>query len=297
MAKLVDALRADTRLILLGDPEQLSAVEAGNVLPALVAAASVEPFTDCHAALARSHRFGADTALGRLASAVVAGDADVALAVLDGGGDVRLANARDDGHPALIAQACAGYAGLLHATDIDAALRAARGFRVLTALRQGPQGCLALNRDIEARLVREHGLAAQGAWWRGRLVLVTANRPELGLFNGDIGIAWPDESNVTKVWFESADGPRPFAPAALPPHEGAFALTVHKAQGSEYPIVIAPVSMQHYMMLQRNLLYTCVTRAKRILVLVGMKSAIAMAVANNRIRKRNTRLAERLRNM
>lgn len=292
MAKLVDALRADTRLILLGDPDQLSAVEAGNVLPALVAAASVAPFAGCHAALARSHRFGADTALGQLAAAVVAGDADAALAVLDRGGDVRLANARDAGHTALIARACAGYADLLQATDIDAALRAARGFRVLTALRQGPQGCLALNRDIEARLVREHGLAAQGAWWRGRLVLVTANRPELGLFNGDVGIAWPDESNVTKLWFESADGPRPFAPAALPPHEGAFALTVHKAQGSEYDHVLL-VTGPDSAVLTRELLYTGVTRARAQLTVHADADTLRAGIARRTLRM--TGLAERLR--
>ena len=74
----------------------------------------------------------------------------------------------------------------------------------------------------------------------------------------------------------------------------AYATTVHKSQGSEYPIVVAPLTIQHYMMLQRNLLYTCVTRAKKVMVLVGTKKAVAMAVRNNKTTKRNTRLAERL---
>ncbi|WP_420841582.1 ATP-binding domain-containing protein [Desulfosporosinus fructosivorans] len=74
----------------------------------------------------------------------------------------------------------------------------------------------------------------------------------------------------------------------------AYATTIHKSQGSEYQIVVAPLTMQHYVMLQRNLLYTCVTRAKKVFVLVGTKKAISMAVRNNKTSKRNTRLAERL---
>jgi exodeoxyribonuclease V alpha subunit len=74
----------------------------------------------------------------------------------------------------------------------------------------------------------------------------------------------------------------------------SYATTIHKSQGSEYKIVVAPFTMQHYLMLQRNLLYTCVTRAKNILVLVGSKKALRIAVSNNKIQQRNTMLAERL---
>ena len=74
----------------------------------------------------------------------------------------------------------------------------------------------------------------------------------------------------------------------------AYATTVHKSQGSEYKIVVAPIVTQHYMMLQRNLLYTCVTRAKHIFVLIGSKKALAMAVKNNKVTERNTMLKERL---
>ncbi len=74
----------------------------------------------------------------------------------------------------------------------------------------------------------------------------------------------------------------------------AYASTVHKSQGSEYPIVVAPLSTQHYMMLQRNLLYTCITRAKKIFILIGTKKAVSMAIRNNKIAKRNTMLAKRL---
>ncbi|TAM96619.1 MAG: exodeoxyribonuclease V subunit alpha [Rhodanobacteraceae bacterium] len=292
MAKLVGALRPDTRLMLLGDPDQLSAVEAGNVLPALVEASRAAPFDDCHAALARSHRFGAGSALGKLAASVVAGDADAALALLANDGTVRLDSAREGSHAALVATACTGYADVLAASDVGAALRAARGFRVLTALRHGPLGCLALNRDIEARLVREHGLAGKGTWWRGRLVLVTANRAELGLFNGDVGVAWPDADGGMKVWFEGAAGPRAFATAALPPHEGAFALTVHKAQGSEFERV-ALVTGPDSAVLTRELLYTGVTRARTGITLYSDPDTLRAGIGRRTLRM--TGLADRLR--
>ena len=291
MVKLVSALRPGTRLMLLGDPDQLSAVEAGNVLPALVEAARAAPFADCHAALARSHRFGAESALGNLAAAVAAGDAGAALAILDAGDAVCL-DTTHASHGALVREACAGYAEVLAAADVGTALRAARGFRVLTALRHGPLGCIALNREIEARLVREHGLAGKGPWWRGRMVLVTANRPDLGLFNGDIGIAWPDASDAMKIWFEGTAGARAFAPAALPPHEGAFALTVHKAQGSEFDRV-ALVTGPDSPVLTRELLYTGVTRARRGVTLYSSPETLRAGIEAPSLRM--TGLADRLR--
>jgi exodeoxyribonuclease V alpha subunit len=260
MAKLVDAVPADARLILLGDPDQLSAVEAGDVLGALVAAAREAPLRDCHVALTRSHRFGADSALGALARAIAAGDADTALAACAQNPDVGLFDPAQ--RTAFIAAAAAAYAPVFAAPNPAEALRAARGFRVLTALRQGPSGCIALDRAIAQSLQRAHGIFADAQWWRGKLLLITANRPELGLFNGDTGVVWPDADGRLQAWFAGADGaPRPFAPAALPPHEGAFALTVHKAQGSEFDRV-ALVTGPDSAVLTRQLLYTGVTRAR-----------------------------------
>jgi exodeoxyribonuclease V alpha subunit len=74
----------------------------------------------------------------------------------------------------------------------------------------------------------------------------------------------------------------------------AYATTIHKAQGSEYPVVVMPVLMTHYVMLQRNLVYTGITRAKRLLVVIGSKKALALAIRNNSVMKRNTRLASRI---
>jgi exodeoxyribonuclease V alpha subunit len=120
------------------------------------------------------------------------------------------------------------------------------------------------------------------------------NNYDKNVFNGDIG-------SITKIDPEertlaiSFDGNEvDYDATELDEVVLAYATTVHKSQGSEYQIVVAPFTTQHYMMLQRNLLYTCVTRAKKVMVLVGTKKAIGMAVRNNKTTQRNTRLTERL---
>lgn len=291
MAKLVAAIADPARLILLGDPDQLSAVEAGNVLGALVEAAHAGALGNCHVALTRSHRFGATSTLGALAASITHGDANTALTTLAGAGEVALVE--DARLATLIDRAAEAYRPVIDAADHAAALRAARGFRVLTALRHGASGCVALDRAIAQRLQRMLGTRADETWWRGRLVLVTANRPELGLFNGDTGVAWPGADGSHKVWFEAGDGAsRAFAPAVLPPHEGAFALTVHKAQGSEFERV-ALVTGPDSAVLTRELLYTGVTRARSGLALYSTPESLQRGIANRTFRMGG--LADRLR--
>jgi len=291
MAKLVAAIPGSARLILLGDPDQLSAVEAGSVLGALVEAADAGAIGNCHVALTRSHRFGAESALGALATSITRGDAETALRTLADAGEVALVE--DARLARLIDNAAEAYRPVVDASDPGSALDAARGFRVLTALRHGASGCLALDRAIAERLQRTLGRRADETWWRGRLVLVTANRPELGLFNGDVGVVWPDAGGEPKVWFAAADGAlRAVSPAALPPHEGAFALTVHKAQGSEFDRV-ALVTGPDSAVLTRELLYTGVTRARHGIILYSTPETLQRGIANRTFRMSG--LADRLR--
>jgi exodeoxyribonuclease V alpha subunit len=292
MVKLADAVREDAMLILLGDPDQLSAVEAGDVLGALVDAARAPPLSHCHTHLTQSHRFAADSPLRRLASAVVGDEANAALAILQAGGEIRLVD--DDNHHAqLIGHAVGAYRAILDAHGPARALQAANRFRVLTALRQGPSGSLALDRVIEQRLKRHAGVRADAQWWRGRLLMVTSNRAELNLFNGDVGVVWPDAAGDPKIWFEGADGaPRAISPAALPSFEGAFALTVHKAQGSEFDEV-ALVLGADTKVLTRELLYTGVTRARSVLHIYGDETLLRAGIA--RRTQRWNGLADRLR--
>lgn len=291
MAKLADAVADDARLILLGDPDQLSAVEAGNVLGALVEAAGGGPLRDCHVALTHSHRFGADSVLGALAGSIARGDTDAALRALEHPGDIACADGT--GIASLVATAAAAYQPVLTADGPDQALQAAREFRALTALRHGPSGCLALDAAINARLQRTAGARSGDHLWRGRLILVTANRPELGLFNGDTGVIWPDAGGAWQAWFDGNAGtPRVLPAAALPPHEGAFALTVHKAQGSEFER-IALVTGPNSAVLTRELLYTGVTRARAGVTLYTSPDTLRAGIERRTLRM--TGLADRLR--
>ncbi|MGN6790375.1 MAG: exodeoxyribonuclease V subunit alpha [Rhodanobacteraceae bacterium] len=293
MHKLADALHEDAMLVLLGDPDQLAAVEAGDVLGALVYAAHEPPLSNCHTHLTQSRRFARHGALGRLAHAISTGDAESALGTLDDDGDEARLLADGARDVRLIEHAVEAYRQVLDAPDAGAALRIANGFRVLTALRHGPAGSLALDHVIEQRLKRHAGLPADASWWRGRLLMVTANRSGLGLFNGDIGVVWPDAGGNMKVWFEGAEGtPRATSPAALPPHEGAFALTVHKAQGSEFDRV-ALVPGVDTPVLTRELLYTGVTRAREDVVIYGNETLLRAGIA--RRTQRWNGLADRLR--
>src|SRR5690348_1865962 len=123
--------------------------------------------------------------------------------------------------------------------------------------------------------------------------MVAANRPELGLCNGDTGVVWPEADGTLKVWFEAGAGaPRAFVPAVLPPHEGAFALTVHKAQGSEFDRV-ALVTGPDSAVLTRELLYTGVTRARSGIRLYSTPETLQRGIANRTFRMSG--LANRLR--
>ncbi|NTV91524.1 MAG: ATP-binding domain-containing protein, partial [Clostridiales bacterium] len=128
-------------------------------------------------------------------------------------------------------------------------------------------------------------------------VMQIKNNYDKGVFNGDIGTIteMDTEDRTLKIRFDGVDVD--YDATELDEVVLAYATTVHKSQGSEYKIVVAPMYMQHYMMLQRNLLYTCITRAKKVFVLIGSKKAIGIAVSNNKIQKRNTMLAKRLKNM
>jgi exodeoxyribonuclease V alpha subunit len=134
-----------------------------------------------------------------------------------------------------------------------------------------------------------------GAFFRPNdKVMQIKNNYDKNVFNGDIGIISniDTENRIISINFEG--NMVDYDTTELDEIIHAYATTVHKSQGSEFKIVVAPIAIQHYMMLQRNLLYTCVTRAKKILVLVGTKKAVGIAVSNDSIRQRNTLLAKRL---
>ena len=316
MAKLVAALPPKARLILLGDKDQLAAVEAGAVFAELCegrgfeagAAAELERITgqpvpaeaprsrlgDAVVLLTHSHRFAGDSGIGELARRINAGDAKGTTALLQ-------ENRVDlvwNGAPspvALIARLEQGYSSYLQAArqaDPSAAFEAFNGFRALTAQREGAFGVTGINEALEARFKRRFGVPARERWYPGRAVMVRQNDYALGLFNGDIGLCLKTEQGL-REFFEGDEGFRGFAPARLPSHDSAFAMTVHKSQGSEFAEVLLALPEQPSPLLTRSLFYTGITRAKRKVEIWALPARLAEAVTTRA--ERAAGLAERLR--
>ena len=317
MAKLVDAVASGTRLVLLGDPDQLPSVEAGDVLAAILGAAGegdamergdadvLRPllgdadktsvlvqeggearFPGIRVHLQRGWRQSEALDLAPLAAAVREGDADAALAQLRAGtlSNVHfhegLADPLEPQRDALLAH----FRALGHAATPADALAQSTRLRLLTAVREGPQGARTLNARIE-RLLAEgggSGRAPQGHF-QGQLLIVTENSYRHRLFNGDIGVCLRDAAGTLVAWFpgDDADHPRAFHPAALPAHESAFAMTVHKAQGSEFDTVWLLLPARGNRVLSRELVYTGITRARRALHVAGSEAVIREALARH----------------
>lgn len=293
MAKLFEALPAAARVILLGDKDQLASVEAGAVLGdlcseqpngfsaefiadyarwtgrALAAGPGTgnrPPLADCVVQLEHNRRFAPGSGLLELSRAVNRGDADAALAVLGEGRGVSARDLPDSNHlkAALRQPVLEGYGPAMQARDPAAALQALERFRLLAAVRKGPQGVEQLNR-LAAEILAEAGLLnPNGPWFAGRPVMVTENDHVQRLFNGDIGITLPEPgTGELRVHFAAPGGEtRSVSPARLPRHETAFALTVHKSQGSEFGRVLLILPDPDQRVLSRELLYTGVTRAR-----------------------------------
>jgi exodeoxyribonuclease V alpha subunit len=174
----------------------------------------------------------------------------------------------------------AAWRELASATDAEAALQLAARVRLLTALRDGPQGATQLNARIEEALAG----AQRERYFHGRLLLVTENSYRHGLFNGDIGVCLRDAGGAMVAWFAGGGGVRGFHPAALPAHTGAFAMTVHKAQGSEFDTAWLQLPRQDARALSRELVYTALTRAKSALHVCGDADVLRAALARHALR-------------
>ena len=293
MARLLDAVAPEACLILIGDRDQLPSVDTGDVLAALCDAADRNPRLDARRThLTTVHRQDDTSEVGVLAGLIRGGDGETVVARLRGSGfaGVRWWEARDE----LLAAFCLelalpAYRAVQSATTPEAALALATHFRVLTALREGPAGSQTLNARIAAALDPQR---RGDGMFQGRLVLVTENSPRHGLYNGDVGIAWPDEAGEARVWFDGRDGLRAWLPSALPAHESAFALTVHKAQGSEFDQVLLALPERGARVLSRELIYTGLTRCRQEIVLWASEPALRQAIA--RRAQRWSGLAERL---
>ncbi|HIH2751171.1 AAA family ATPase [Burkholderia aenigmatica] len=303
------------------DAVELPPLDAGDVALASVtsispdetAAASATPtstpapLADCVVWLERNYRFGLDSPIGRLSLAIRSGDVQAALDALPVD-DSAAASFHDDAGESLasstverLARRFGAYLDALRDTlaapvpDPLPLFDALNRFRILCATRSGLRGAEHVNALVAAhvRHAARVPLAVGAHWFTGRPIMVTRNDYALGLFNGDIGIALPDAHGVLRVWFRRADGTaRAVSPAALPPHETAFALTVHKSQGSEFDEAALVLPASFGRVLTRELVYTAVTRARTRVQVIGPRRVLAQAVATRT--QRDSGLAARV---
>ena len=312
---LLEALPEHARVVLLGDAHQLASIAAGRVLADLAAlrgtgrtpafarygrqigagrqpvAGGGPPLRDAVVRLTKNHRFGADSGLAALAEAVRRGEADRAMGILNGNAhpEVQLASPPEGlgavhhrGHDVRpLGEAVEHARALCRASSAEAALAQKERVQMLAATHHGSRGVRAANAFVEDAL-RESGDRGAGRFWPGRLVLVTENDYEQALFNGDLGVC-VTEGGQLRACFDGAgageeEALRAVAPARLPACESAYAITVHKSQGSEYGEVILLLPDEMQPPLCRELVYTAVTRARERVTVVGPEAVLRKAL-------------------
>ncbi len=292
MARLLEAVRPDTRLILVGDPDQLASVEAGAVLADLVDGLTARDDVRV-AALRTPHRFG--ESIGALAEAIRIGDADRVTGLLRAGGE-HIEWLDSDGptdrlRAVLVPHALrVRQAAVLGATG--AALATLDEHRLLCAHRRGPYGVSHWNRQVERWLSEETGQPVSSAWYAGRPVLVTANDYGLKVYNGDTGVVVVGNEGLRAV-IAGATGTLGFATSRLTDVETMHAMTIHKSQGSQADEVTVLMPPEDSRLLTRELFYTAVTRAKVKVRVAGSEASVRAAIERRAVRA--TGLAQRLR--
>ncbi|MBR7887325.1 exodeoxyribonuclease V subunit alpha [Marinomonas sp. A79] len=310
MAKLIDALPPHARLILLGDKDQLASVEAGSVLGDLTSGIetayfqpdwaqrlsnltgdNLQPFgnptapsiTRALTLLRTSYRFNENSGIGHLARAMNAGDAPAVLRCLKANyQDVQWCPPEEGQTKVDITRLAKGYddywEAVRHKRPIADLYQAFSRYQILTAVRQGEFGVEKVNAQLELYFYQRGRIKDPHVWYPGKAVMLTRNDASLGLFNGDIGLCMPDESQRLRVWFMQPDGSfTGLLPSRLSEYEVVFAMTVHKSQGSEFDQVALLLPLSPSPVLTKELLYTGITRAKFAFTLWGGSHLIRVA--------------------
>lgn len=292
MARLLEALREDTRLVLVGDPYQLTSVDAGSVLADLVNASTLPQAPDRGRVVQLTHTWRFGEQIAALAEAIRVGEADLALRLLaEPDSAVHLTATPEDDPAALspealpevgsriLSQGRAVHAAA-RAGDAAGALSALDSHRLLCAHREGRFGVARWGRLAED-LLRERipGYGGEGEWYLGRPLLVTANLRDLDLSNGDAGVV-VEHDGVARAVLGDRGAWRVFSPFLLDQVTSLHAMTVHKAQGSQFGEVTVVLPPAESALLTRELLYTAVTRASQRVHLVGSPDAVRRAIEN-----------------
>lgn len=301
MARLCRAISDETRLIFLGDANQLPSVAAGSVLANLVRLphpgyspdhiaalqavdatlrlqSSAKP-ADFAVELSHSWRFSEHSELGRLATLVLAADAEQSWSCFSEEGPLQALP------PASLAAQLRSwcqqyYQPIGRQQSLADAFAHLQKFRILCAVREGPFGVVEINQAIGRMLTGE-----PRSFFQGQPIMVTQNHYGLRLFNGDVGLIWPADSGDLTAWFVTADGGYRSVPLGrLPAIETVFAMTIHKAQGSEYDRVALLLPTEADAWLCRELIYTGMTRAREQFFYLGSKASWLRSVASKALR-------------
>lgn len=311
-AKLLDAIGPDTRLILLGDKDQLASVEAGSLFGDLcqaqeqlnlfaadrislinsfisdtrqhipgsqISTDTDHPLFQHLVELRHSHRFTGHKGIGKFSRAIIRNDRVVLEEFLHAGHDEQVvidpAYSKE-----LFQQFVAGYEDFIKEKDTIQALHKLNNLRVLCAVREGEYGLYATNKAIEKYLYDKKLIKINAEFYENRPVILTRNYYEHNLFNGDTGIIRPDDKGVMMAWFEDSTGTlKAVLPGYLTEAQTVFAMTIHKSQGSEFNkvLVVLPLNT-NVAILTRELVYTAVTRA-RTMVYVQSSSTVLLEAA------------------
>jgi exodeoxyribonuclease V alpha subunit len=287
MHRLTEAVSPRASLILVGDVDQLPSVGPGNVLKDVIASGVADVVV-----LTEVFRQSARSGIALNAQRINRGDLPVWPTER---GDLLsdfyfIAQADAAQIQETILTLCAERIPERFGLDPKGEVQ------VLTPMHRGPLGTEELNRLLQERLNPGGRSLVRGArsLAEGDKVMQIRNNYDKEVFNGDIGIVSRIDRVEGRLWVRYEEGEVCYVAGELDELVLAYAISVHKSQGSEYPAVVIPIVTQHYLMLQRNLLYTAITRARKLVVLVGMPRALAIAVKNDQIRHRHTGLRERL---
>ncbi len=291
MARLLEALKPSARLVLVGDPNQLTAVEGGAVLADLTAAPSL---AGAVTTLKHNYRFAGQIAA--FADAVKDGDTDAALQTLSSASTALLRISESEAGPVLRSRAVDAGTRLWTAArdgDRNGALQALDSHRLLCAHRSGWWGVSHWSHLVRSWLESDiPGFTTNTEFYVGRPLLVTKNIREYDLYNGDTGVVMASPNGSTFAVFGTGSGPRDFSPWVLEGLESVDAMTIHKSQGSQFAHVSVVLPPSGSPLLTRELLYTAVTRARESVVIVGDEDALVEAIENPT--RRASGLASRL---
>ncbi|RQW63105.1 exodeoxyribonuclease V subunit alpha [Vibrio viridaestus] len=318
MYKLFDAIPSHAKVILLGDKDQLASVEAGAVLGDICSfqkygysashAKLIEQLTGFQAKflqgkgaspvianslcmLQKSYRFNSRSGIGQLAKSVNKGNGqDIVQALESDYSDVHFSELSASSYQFIIDKLIEEYQPYLSIINDDVstdtenqaalALRAFSKCRMLCAVRDGDFGVYGVNERVEKRLrARKKIRITEDSWYPGRPVMIIKNDHNLGVYNGDIGLCMNDEQGRLKVYFDLPDGTvKGILPSRLPQHETAYAMTIHKSQGSEFDTTLLMLPPEYSPIVTRELIYTGITRAKSSLYLLANKTVFLRGV-------------------